>query len=76
METEMDPKPGAGKRSRKTELDNVLASQMDEVAATGNPMPVDPDVAEMLGAFEDNALDAEEAMASRFDNDTYGGRDE
>ena len=63
---------------REAELDNVLAGQLGELATTGYPTPVEPDSAESLGAFEDDALEAEAAIESRFDNETptRGGGDE
>ena len=63
---------------REIELDNVLAGQLGELALAGYPAPVEPDSAESLGAFEDDALEAEAAIESRFDNETQtrGGGDE
>ena len=62
--------------SRATELDNVLASQVGDLAETGYSTPVEPDTAEMMGAFEEDALDSEEAIESRFDHEARGGDDE
>lgn len=63
---------------REIDLDNVLAGQLGELAWAGHPTPVEPDSAESLGAFEDDALEAEAAIESRFDNEApaQGGGDE
>ena len=70
----MEPK----RSERATVLDNVLAGQVGDLSGTGYPTPVEPEVAETMGAFEDDALDLEAAMESRFDNETptQGGNDE
>ena len=52
---------------RKIELDNTLASRIGALAETGQPIPVDPDTAVMMGAAEEAALDAQDALDSRFD---------
>lgn len=45
-----------------------LISQIATVAAAGAVVPVDPDDAELMAAFEDDALSPEDALASRFDD--------
>ncbi len=66
MEMKMDPMhPDSKDKAR--ELDNVLAAQVAETAKMGHPTPVDPDTAEILGAFEDDALSHQDALDSRFD---------
>ena len=65
------PKPqqaaGSGRSSKRTGLDNALAGQLGAYATDGYPCPAEPDTAEMLGAFEEDALDPEAAHESRFD---------
>ena len=58
------------KRSNKTtDLDNVLSGQIDALAATGYPVALEPDTVEMMGACAEDALTAEEAFESRFDDE-------
>lgn len=54
--------------SKKTELDNALTGQVMRMSETGFPVAVDPDAAEMMGAFEETAVDNETAFESRFDH--------
>lgn len=50
----------------------IIADRITEAASAGKPMPVDPDDAEMMGAFEEEALSAEDALDSRFDDVAEG----
>ncbi len=61
-------------QQRARELDNVLAAQVCEAAEMGHPTPVDPDTAETLGAFEEDALSHQDALDSRFDAHREGDR--
>ena len=64
-EKKMEPQSS----SKRTELDNALAGQVGGLAEAGNPTDVEPDTAEMMGAFEEDALSVEEALESRFDKE-------
>lgn len=44
-----------------------LAEQVRKLAAAGLPVAVDPDEADEMGAFEEDALTLEDALESRFD---------
>lgn len=46
----------------------ALISQIAGMAAAGMVVPVDPDDADLMAAFEDDALSPEDALASRFDD--------
>lgn len=46
----------------------AVATQIADIASAGMPVAVDPDDADMMGAFEENALSAEDALDSRFDD--------
>jgi hypothetical protein len=50
----------------------VVTSRIAEIASAGAPVAVDPDDAEEMGAFADNALDLDDAMESRFDDVVEG----
>ena len=50
----------------------VVADRVSEVASAGVPVPVDPDEADAMGAFADDALDLDEALDSRFDDVAEG----
>ena len=54
------------------EINQAVSQQVSEVASAGLPVPVDPDEADMMGAFEDDALSAEDALDSRFDDVAEG----
>lgn len=47
--------------------DNILITQIGTMATAGMAVPVDPDIAERMGAFADDALSPEEALGARFD---------
>ncbi len=47
--------------------------QIAEMAAAGMVVPVDPDDADTMGAFVEDALSAEDAQESRFDEIAEGG---
>ena len=53
----------------KTAWDNALSQRISHQAEAGTPVPVDPDVAEMMAAFDEPALTLEDALDSRFDGD-------
>jgi hypothetical protein len=53
--------------------ENDPTKQIAEMASAGMAVPVDPDDAEMMAAFEEEALSPEEALESRFDNVAEGG---
>lgn len=57
-----------------TEEDTLRAAadQAGRVASAGAPVPVDPDVADFMGAFEDDAIDFADALESRFDDVAEG----
>lgn len=50
----------------------AVADQVGRMAAEGLVVPVDPDDAEEMAAFEEDALSAEEALESRFDDEAEG----
>ncbi len=54
------------------EIDQAVANQVDRVASAGVPVAVDPDDAEAMGAFFDDALDLADALDSRFDDVAEG----
>lgn len=47
--------------------------QITAMASAGMAVPVDPDDAELMAAFEDDALSPDEALESRFDDIVEGG---
>lgn len=53
---------------RATELDNVLANAVGQMAIKGMPVLVDPDDAEMMGAVPDDSIEPADVMAGRFDH--------
>lgn len=46
-----------------------VAADVVSRRSSEGPVPVDPDVAEAMGAFEETALDADAALDSHFDGD-------
>lgn len=52
--------------------DQVVSRQIADMASKGLVVPVDPDDAEAMAAFEDDALPLEEALGSRFDDVAEG----
>lgn len=53
-----------------------LFAEIDQIARAammGLPVDVDPDVADFMGAFEDDAIDQDEALGSCFDVDQATG---
>lgn len=54
--------------------DIVLAvtNRIAEIASAGAPVAVDPDDAEAMGAFADDALELDDALESRFDDVAEG----
>ena len=57
------------------EKNQVIAEAITSTASAGKPVPVDPDDADMMGAFEETALDAADALDSRFDDVVEEGGD-
>ncbi|WP_417798958.1 hypothetical protein [Terasakiella pusilla] len=45
----------------------ALASSMINAESLSGPVPVDPDIAEAMGAFTDDALSTDDALDSHFD---------
>ena len=45
----------------------ALASSMINAQSLSGPVPVDPDIADAMGAFTDDALSADDALDSHFD---------
>lgn len=50
----------------------LLAEQLRKLAAAGLPVAVDPDEADEMGAFVEDALSLEDALESRFDTVAEG----
>jgi hypothetical protein len=50
----------------------TLIDQIAVMAGAGMAVPVDPDAADLMAAFEDDALSPEDALASRFDDVAEG----
>lgn len=50
----------------------TVADQVGRMATEGMVVPVDPDDAEEMAAFEEEALSAEDALDSRFDDVAEG----
>jgi hypothetical protein len=50
----------------------TVADQVGRMAAEGMVVPVDPEDAEEMAAFEEDALSAEDALDSRFDDVAEG----
>lgn len=50
----------------------VLTNRIAEIASAGAPVAVDPDDAEAMGAFADDALALDDALESRFDDVAEG----
>ena len=48
-------------------MDKEVIDQIAQMASAGMPVAVDPDDAELMAAFEDDALSVEDALESRFD---------
>lgn len=51
----------------------TLIGQIAAMAGAGMVVPVDPDAADAMAAFDDAALSFEDALASRFDDVAEGG---
>jgi len=51
----------------------AVTEMIAQLALLGLPVDVDPDVADHMGAFEEGALDVDEAEESRFDVDPETG---
>lgn len=53
----------------KEDILRAASAQVDRLASAGMIVSVDPDVAEFMGAFEEDALSPEDARDSRFDGE-------
>lgn len=53
----------------KKDILKAASAQVDRLASAGLVVSVDPDVAEFMGAFEDDALSVEDALEARFDGE-------
>ncbi|MCA1908970.1 MAG: hypothetical protein LDL39_11475 [Magnetospirillum sp.] len=51
----------------------VAAKQIADMASAGKPVAVDPDTADRMGAFEEDAISPDDALESRFDDVVEGG---
>ncbi|CAA7619294.1 hypothetical protein [Magnetospirillum sp. UT-4] len=56
-----------------TTLEHTLARCIALTASAGAVVPVDPDDAETMGAFVEDALAPDDALESRFDDVAEGG---
>ena len=54
------------------EAARAICRRIDEARSAGQIVTVDPDDADMMGAFVEDALSAEDALASRFDDVAEG----
>ena len=50
------------------ELDNLVAKNISDKVDTGAEVSVDPEMADMMGAFEEGAISNDEARDARFDS--------
>jgi hypothetical protein len=57
----------------QAEMTRVETFQIARAAMLGIPIDVDPDLAEFMGAFEETALDLDDALDTRFDVDPDTG---
>lgn len=57
----------------QAEMTHAETFQIARAAMLGIPIPVDPDVADFMGAFAETALDLADALESRFDVDPDTG---
>lgn len=48
---------------------NVIESKLDDLSAPGYVVEVDPDEAEIMGAFLEDALNLEDAIGALFDEE-------
>ncbi|WP_084271935.1 MULTISPECIES: hypothetical protein [Thalassospira] len=68
MKTPNTPDKGTPASAALNDQDYLsLASSMINVQSIDGPVPVDPDIAEAMGAFTDDALSADDALDSHFD---------
>ena len=59
-------------RPDEDEAIRALTDQVGRMASEGMVVPVDPDDAEDMAAFEEDALSADDALESRFDDVAEG----
>jgi hypothetical protein len=57
----------------KEEEAAVIAGRVSEMVGAGMIVPVDPDIADLMGAFEETALSPEDAHDARFDGSVVEG---
>nr|CAM77715.1 hypothetical protein MGR_0631 [Magnetospirillum gryphiswaldense MSR-1] len=57
------------------EINHAVPNHIADMASSGKPYPVDPDDAEMMGAFVETGLDSDPALESRFDHVAEGGEE-
>jgi hypothetical protein len=68
MKTPNTPDKGTPTSAALNDQDYLtLASSMINDQSLSGPVPVDPDIAEAMGAFTDDALSADDALDSHFD---------
>ncbi len=68
MKTPNTPNKGTPASAALNDQDYLaLASSMINAESINGPVPVDPDIAEAMGAFAENALSADDALDSHFD---------
>lgn len=68
MKTPKTPDKGTPASAELNDQDYLaLASSMINAESLNGPVPVDPDIADAMGAFTDDALSADDALDSHFD---------
>lgn len=68
MKTPNTPEKGTPASAALNDQDYLaLASSMINAESLTGPVPVDPDIAEAMGAFAEDALSADDALDSHFD---------
>lgn len=64
------PEQDTGANARLNDFEFIkLASIAVSVASDHGPVPVDPDIADAMGAFDEEALSLDEALDSHFDGE-------
>ncbi|AJD50301.1 hypothetical protein SAMN02744133_102494 [Thalassospira xiamenensis M-5 = DSM 17429] len=68
MKTPHTPEKGTPASAALNDQDYLaLASCMINAESLSGPVPVDPDIAEAMGAFAEDALSSDDALDSHFD---------
>ncbi|WP_417247407.1 hypothetical protein [Celeribacter sp.] len=68
MKTPNTPDKGAPASAALNDQDYLaLASSMINAQSLNGPVPVDPDIADAMGAFAEDALSSDDALDSHFD---------